>query len=470
MAINEKVRLFQQLGQVILDPQVSDDQVRPDIFKLISQAELQQAIENCERLIRPSQDESYDFFAARYSYIRQFAPTFLSTFTFHSTLEADPLLKAVAIVRQLNEQGKRTVPQDAPLDFVSPGWQPFVGDPTPQIQRRYYELCVLWELRRGLRAGNIWLEDSRRYTNPQTYLIPKIQWNQIRTNVCQMLGIPEEGEQRLKTLATQLDHELLQFSQTVVANDGIRIENEQLVVSPLEAEVRSETVKALQSLVSKCLPLIDLTDLIIEVDHLAQFSQRLVHTSGNRSRSDETQVYLYASLLSQACNLGTAAMSQVSELSHDRLLWHTHWYLDDNTLPPANTALVDYHHRLPLSQIWGGGTLSSSDGQRFPVAVKNTQATALPRYFGYGKGITFYTWTSDQFSQYGKKVIPSTTRDATYLLDGILDNETELTILEHTTDTAGYTEVIFALFDLLGLSFSPRIRDVGSQQLYRVRR
>ena len=33
-------------------------------------------------------------------------------------------------------------------------------------------------------------------------------------------------------------------------------------------------------------------------------------------------------------------------------------------------------------------------------------------------------------------------RDATYLLDGILDDETELNILEHTTDTAGYTDVM----------------------------
>ncbi|MBD2068778.1 Tn3 family transposase [Leptolyngbya sp. FACHB-671] len=56
-------------------------------------------------------------------------------------------------------------------------------------------------------------------------------------------------------------------------------------------------------------------------------------------------------------------------------------------------------------------------------------------------------------------------RDATYFLDSILGNETELTILEHTTDTPGYTELIFALFDLLGLSFSPHIRDVGTQQL-----
>jgi hypothetical protein len=36
------------------------------------------------------------------------------------------------------------------------------------------------------------------------------------------------------------------------------------------------------------------------------------------------------------------------------------------------------------AQRWGGGTLSSSDGQRFPVRGKVRNARALPRYFGYG--------------------------------------------------------------------------------------
>ena len=35
-------------------------------------------------------------------------------------------------------------------------------------------------------------------------------------------------------------------------------------------------------------------------------------------------------------------------------------------------------------------------------------------------------------------------------------------------ETPGYTESVFALFDLLGMQFSPRIRDLGSQQLYRL--
>lgn len=88
-------------------------------------------------------------------------------------------------------------------------------------------------------------------------------------------------------------------------------------------------------------------------------------------------------------------------------------------------------------------------------------ATAIP------SGITSYTWTSDQFSQFGSKIIPVTMREVTYVLDALLDNESDLDISEHTTDTSGFTEIIFALFSLLGYTFSPRIKDVADQKLYR---
>ncbi len=81
--------------------------------------------------------------------------------------------------------------------------------------------------------------------------------------------------------------------------------------------------------------------------------------------------------------------------------------------------------------------------------------------------MTFSTWTADQFSQYGTRGIPTTVRDVTYVLDEILDNETEPPIPEHTTDTAGYTGIAFAQFELLGLRFSPRISDLGDHRLFR---
>jgi len=68
-----------------------------------------------------------------------------------------------------------------------------------------------------------------------------------------------------------------------------------------------------------------------------------------------------------------------------------------------------------------------------------------------------YSWTSDQYSQYDSRVIAANVRDATDTLDGILGNQTALEIEEHTTDTHGYTEMIFGAYDLLDLRFAPRI-------------
>ena len=79
------------------------------------------------------------------------------------------------------------------------------------------------------------------------------------------------------------------------------------------------------------------------------------------------------------------------------------------------------------------------------------------------------THSSDQYAQYGSKVVPAALRDATVVLDEIVDNETDLALAEHTTDTAGYSDIIFALYDLLGLFFCPRMRDLPDQRLYKIR-
>jgi TnpA family transposase len=65
------------------------------------------------------------------------------------------------------------------------------------------------------------------------------------------------------------------------------------------------------------------------------------------------------------------------------------------------------------------------------------------------------------------KVINLGARDATYVLDGLLYHESDLRIKEHYTDTAGFTDHVFALMHLLGFRFAPRIRCSGRQTAVR---
>ncbi|WP_223769512.1 transposase [Streptomyces huiliensis] len=61
-----------------------------------------------------------------------------------------------------------------------------------------------------------------------------------------------------------------------------------------------------------------------------------------------------------------------------------------------------------------------------------------------------------------------TRREAHYVLEEIMGNRTDLPIIEHATDTHGVTLVNFALFDLVCMQLSPRIRDLGKITLYRM--
>lgn len=54
------------------------------------------------------------------------------------------------------------------------------------------------------------------------------------------------------------------------------------------------------------------------------------------------------------------------------------------------------------------------------------------------------------------------------MLDGLLENQTGLEPVEITSDTAGYSDVIFGLFALLGYQFSPRLADAGEARFWRM--
>jgi hypothetical protein len=59
--------------------------------------------------------------------------------------------------------------------------------------------------RPGLFAGDAWLEGSRRYANPESYLIPPVRWPDLRPEVCALTQTPEDGAARLRERQVELE-------------------------------------------------------------------------------------------------------------------------------------------------------------------------------------------------------------------------------------------------------------------------
>jgi TnpA family transposase len=87
-----------------------------------------------------------------------------------------------------------------------------------------------------------------------------------------------------------------------------------------------------------------------------------------------------------------------------------------------------------------------------------------------GRGVTYFNYTSDQFSGFHAIVIPAALRDSLYILDGLLEQETSLRPVEVMTDSASYSDQVFGLFRLLGYQFSPRLADIGDARFWRLDR
>ena len=351
---------------------------------------------------------------------------------------------------------------EAPTEFVPARWRAHVDSAKGEsergaAERHAWEIAVLYGLHAALRSGDVWVPGSRRYADPSTYLISKDTWPGLRSDFCQLTGMPSDPHTRLTQPDSELRADLDALEPILARGDGIaRLDAEgELVVSPLPAEALPAETSSLRYSVEQRLPRVDLASLLIEVDALCGFTSHLTHAGGATSRSKDLRRNLYAALLAEATNLGYARNGRAAGISEDALAWTTQWYFREETLRAANTALVNFHHRLPLARLWGGGTLSSSDGQRFPQRGKSTTARALSRYF-LDEGTTTYTHVADRHATRTGVFLPPS---GTHLrLDEILGNPTDLPLTEHATDTAGQTFAVFAACDLLGLRFSPRIR------------
>src|SRR6266699_4863392 len=121
-----------------------------------------------------------------------------------------------------------------------------------------------------------------------------------------------------------------------------------------------------------------------------------------------------------------------------------------------------------LAQEWGGGEVASADGLRFVVPVRTMNAGPNRKYYGAHRGVTYYNFSSDQFMGFHGIVIPGTLRDSMYILDGLLEHQTQLRPVEVMADTAGVSDVVFGLFWMLGYQFSPRLADIGEARFWRL--
>ncbi len=465
-SLNEKMIHYARLGDILIKSRENGEDPFKMLEKIMSWDKFVISVKEAKELSRPVNYDYLDLLESKFYYLRKYTPTLLESLEFCSNKEKNSLLDALQAIRDVNTIGKRKLSSEVPIDFITKRWKSYVINESGDINRHYYELAALTELRNSVRSGDISIIGSRQYKDFDSYLFSHQEWSTMKS-LGTRLAVSLNVENYINERVILLNQKKEWLNENIDFLKDVTIEKGKLHVKKLEKDT-PEDAKQLSSVLYGMLPRVKLTEILSEVSIWTGFDQQFTHAATNNPPKESEKNVLLATLMAMGTNIGLTKMADATPgITYHQMANTAQWRMYDDAMVKAQSVLVNFHHKHALSSYWGDGKTSSSDGMRVQVGVSSLHADFNPHY-GSSKGTTIYRFVSDQYSSFYTKVINTNARDAVHVIDGLLHHESDLVIEEHYTDTAGYTDQVFGLTHILGFKFAPRLRDLNDSKLYNI--
>jgi len=265
-SINEKVQLYVQVGQALIEARSKGGDAFAAIEAVLPWTKFESTVAEAQTLAQP---EAFDYLALlddRYSSVRKFAPLLLEHFEFHAAPSATELLKALELLRDLNACGKRSLPEKVPIGFAKPRWRPHMLK-AAGVDRHFYELCALAELRDRLRSGDIWVTGSRQYRDFETYLIAATTFKAMQQQAPLPLTIDTEFTAYMAERREKLKEDMASVASKARENTlpDVTLTEGDLRITPLRKN-NPESAEAFAEQAYALVPHAKITEALEEVD------------------------------------------------------------------------------------------------------------------------------------------------------------------------------------------------------------
>ena len=239
------------------------------------------------------------------------------------------------------------------------------------------------------------------------------------------------------------------------------------VVSRLRAVGTPETAIDLESQMMAHMPERAVLEAISNTEHWAQWGRHFGLPSRLGPQIKDARHRYVLTTFAYGCGLGPteAARHLGGTVSADQLAFADRRHVDIEDLRAASADLINLYARFELPQQWGTGESAAADGTHFETYEDNLLAEHHIRY-GKTGGIA-YRHVADNYIALFSRFIACGTYEATYILDALLQNLSDVKPNRVHADTHGQSAAVFGLAYLLGIELMPRIRRWQSLTLYR---
>ena len=341
-----------------------------------------------------------------------------------------------------------------------------------------YKVFLFAHVARAIKAGTLNLEGSTKYRPLDDYLIGKERWDRDRDALVERAGLGDLAD--ANTVLAELDGAL--HRQYVSTNARIADEANPLfrrsarhrftIATPRkDAGTDADDDGTDTEPLWPFLPgrhVVPLPEVLATVNRHAGFSAECRPWQQIRQRAIGDRA-IFAAVMGLGCGIGVRRMARiaqgVSEAEIDRAV---NWHLSLDNVQAANDRVIRLSAGLDLPQVYRRDPErlhTASDGQKFAVRRASLNANHSFKYFGKGQGVSAYTFIDERQLLWHSLVMSAAERESAYVVDGLMRNDVVRSDI-HSTDSHGYAEAIFAVTHLLGISYAPRIKNIGDQTLY----
>jgi TnpA family transposase len=361
------------------------------------------------------------------------------------------------------------ISKSAPINFMSTKDQEQFPD-NDKFRKSLYKALLYFYAADALRAGVISLKPSYRYLSLENYLYPYDKWQRYKDLLLEELQLADKQDILilLEQFKQEIDNHYNKTNQNIQKsrNPNIKFDTKNRLILNTP-KVEKPDIKSVASLFAEC-KYVPILRILTDIQQVVDYLGCLRHLSVKEKQVLPSAQVFYAAILGLGCNIGISKMASVSKgISEDILTNLVNWHLSVDNLRLTIQKILEFLEKLSLTYIHKDNQLlhTSSDGRKIKIAVDSLNANSSYKYFGKDMGIVNYSFIDNLDRMLYSTAISSSERESTYVIDGVTYSSSIKSDI-HSTDTHGYTEVIFAIMYLLGIDFAPRIKNIKRAILY----
>jgi len=472
-------RLIGQLKEVLLAYQINGtDQQRVEAIGSSLIADVDDLVAICDEHMAYAGRNHLPFLIQPYKAVRAQLLNCIEIINPQSSSEDDTLIRMMKVLQGLRSTRHEMVPislleldAEQDLQWLPSAWRKLVVTERTDgriatINRRYFELAVLYAIRDELKSGDLFIQHGERYDDYREQLVDDATLARELTEYGQVTGI-ETGP---KAFTQALKVALLETAEAVDAvfpeNAHAEIVDGRLILKkPLASELLPG-IRQIDHLITEHMENVSIVDVLIDTERWLQLHKLFRPLMGTESRIEELRPRVISTLFCSGCNLGpTQTARSIRGMSRKQVAWLNIKYVTEEALEQAIVKVINAYNKFELPSYWGSGKHASADGTKWNLYEQNLISEHHIRYGGYG-GIGYYH-VSDKFIALFSHFISCGTYEGTHILDGLMTNTSDIRPDTIHGDTQAQSYTVFALSHLLGIKLMPRIRGIKDLVFHR---